>query len=162
MTSVFFIIALLYNIISRVGAIPIFRGLFRPHPTSSVCAVAQYRKRLPTYFPEINAVQMENVPDKYSPANDAILDANDEPMEHGEVGWDSNRTVSRPVPRIPAVYLWSPSFTYRLFANRNSTQMREIEQTQIGTFAPIFGMRNYEDCEHPFFEEPVQIIFLFV
>lgn len=151
----------------EINGVYLFRGFFRPHPTSSICAVSQYRKRFPSYYPEINAIIPERDHSGYDNTN-SILDENDMPMEHGEVAWDTNDTtiaipvLPRVLPRIPAVYLWSPMFSYRLFSNRNSTELNKMQYTMMGTFRPYTGMTHYEDSEHPYWEEPLQIVFLFI
>jgi len=65
------------------------------------------------------------------------------------------------LPRIP-IYLWSPLFSYRLFSNRNSTEMNEIQYKMAGTFRSYMEMTRYDDSDSPYWEEPLQIVFLFI
>jgi hypothetical protein len=173
--------------ISGVSSMYLFRGLFRQHPTANVCAVAQYRKRVSQYQTEMQR-DSRNACSGLCYMN-SILDENDVPMEDGEVAWDSltDNNTSSPVnidnphrwtsyprnattgarsglPRIPRIpiYLWSPLFSYRLFSNRNSTEMNEIQYKMAGTFRSYMEMTRYDDSDSPYWEEPLQIVFLFI
>jgi hypothetical protein len=141
----------------QINCVHIFRNILRTHPTSNMCTVSQYRKRTPFY---LSAEPISNTVIGKS-TDDTIVDDTDVLMDHGEVAWESNHTIST-VPRIPVMYLWAPLFGYRFFVNRNSSQLSDIARNGLYSLAPYLGMHNYEECEVPFWEEPTHIVFLFL
>lgn len=58
--------------------------------------------------------------------------------------------------------LWSPLFFYTLFSTRNSSKINELHYKMVDTFREYTGMTRYDDSDSPYWEEPIQIVFLFV